>query len=65
MATRRTVLTQSERGFWREDFRDIHKTLVAKHGGRRKPDALAADAAIHADAAVEQLRKRATNWGNS
>lgn len=64
MASRRsTVLTQTERAFWREVYRDAIRALVAVHDGRRgRVHSLADDAAAHADAAVGQLRKRLHEW---
>lgn len=66
MGTRRTILTQTERAFWREVYRDAIKSLVALYDGRRsRVQSLADDAGAHADAAVEQLRKRVHDWGRS
>lgn len=63
MPARRTVLSQTERSFWREAYLAAINSLVARHDGRRsRAQPLADDAAAHADAAVEELRKRSNHW---
>lgn len=64
MATRRTVLTQTERSFWRDVYKAAIEALVARHDGRRsRVESLADDAEAHANAAVERLRKQSNQWG--
>lgn len=60
MASKRTVLSQTERAFWRDAFR------AAAHGTAHPRQRSAARAAQYcedfADLAVEKLRQRTAAW---
>lgn len=66
MASRRNLLTQTDRAFWRDIYRVAAQELIGRHDGKRNRIRLIAeDAGLHADAAVEQLRKRLHDWNRS
>lgn len=66
MSTRRTLSSQTDRAFWRDIYRVAAQELIGRHDGKRNRIRLIAeDAGLHADAAVEQLRQRANQWGRS
>jgi hypothetical protein len=66
MATKRTVLSQSDRSFWRDIYRVAAQELIGRYDGRRnRVRLIAEDAGEHADAALDQLRERAHHWSRS
>lgn len=58
MASRRTILSQTDRAFWRDIYRVAAQELIGRVGKRGKAHLIAEDAGLHADLAVEQLRRR-------
>lgn len=66
MASKRNVLSQSDRAFWRDIYRVAAQELIGRYGNRRgKVRLIAEDAGEHADMAVEQLRSRTHSWSHS
>ena len=63
MATRNNVLTQAERAFWREMYKEGAAQLIARYGAKARVLRVGSDAAAHADEAIRQLRIRRNLWG--
>lgn len=56
-------MSQPERAFWRDVFATSNQAFLNRRGTMRSPLKAAALAADHADAAVEEYRRRIT-WRN-